>query len=135
MKTVQEKVEALFDESFSGLFYELRNWEPRAVEGESVVLEKIETLQSHIDLQALDILDGKLDKVTKSSRATLAWLSNLQSKDYPFSSLVVVRSATAAVDRKNKRTLRSRFVATDGRAKKCDYLSCVRSITVRYRAV
>ena len=63
------------------------------------------------------MLDGKLEQVPEISRDCLAWLTKLQSKDFPFPSLVIVRSATTGILREKKRTFRRRIKAMCRRGK------------------
>lgn len=124
VEKVREVVEGVFGEHFRGLFLALKRGYPRPFYGKDAALEKIVDLRAHIDakLSHLDMLlgglDDKLHVVARRCQTSLARLSKLQSADFPYPSLVIIRRAAAVVPGGEGRSLRARLVGMRRRARK-----------------
>lgn len=124
VENVRKVVEEVFGNHFSGLFLALKRGYPRSFYGRDAALERMVDLRAHIDakLSHLDTqlggLEDKLHVVARRCQISLARLSKLQSSDFPYPSLVIIRRAAAVVPGREGRSLRARLVGMRRRARK-----------------
>eukprot|EP00903_Cladosiphon_okamuranus_P013762 g12810.t1 len=84
-------ISTLLEENFPGLRFHLESL--RSIEGKGALMERIDTLEAHLDVR-LDEIEGKLDEVAASSRESLSCLKGLQVANFPYPHLLVVREYT-----------------------------------------
>lgn len=94
LKTKVDKMEgemkSLLEENFPGLLFSLKGGKVRLIQGEDPSIERIASLQAHLDVR-LDEIEGKLDEVAKINGDSLMCLGSLQEANFPYPHLVVVR--------------------------------------------
>ncbi|CAM9986864.1 unnamed protein product, partial [Choristocarpus tenellus] len=90
-------IKQLFKDQFPGLLLWRRSGDPRAVEGENAVMERIELLQQHADkrhdaiLLKLEVVGEKVENLAMNILGMMIKLNAVLDKDYPFPSLISIR--------------------------------------------
>ena len=86
VRTVVEKV---LKENFPGLRFDL-GCGVRSLEGDDALMERINSLEAHLDVK-LDRIEAGVAKAAESSRESLVLVKSLQGSNYPYPHLVVIR--------------------------------------------
>lgn len=88
VRKMEAAITTLLQEKFPGLWFHPERL--RSIEGRDALMERIDTLEAHLDVR-LDEIEGKLDQVAASSRQSLECLKSLQVANFPYPHLPVVR--------------------------------------------
>lgn len=90
-KVVRAKavVKGVLKENFPGLRFDLGSG-VRSLEGDDALMERINSLEAHLDAK-LDSIEAGVGKAAESSRESLKFVRSLQGSKYPYPHLVVLR--------------------------------------------
>ncbi|CAN0430842.1 unnamed protein product [Pylaiella littoralis] len=92
--TLRHDIEGVLVKNFPGLNFDLEGGKPRSLVGGNAVMDRMVTLEQHLDGR-LESIDGKLTEVAESSRQSLMRIKTLQAPNYPYPHLAVVREHTS----------------------------------------
>lgn len=90
---MEAEIKSLMQDNFPGIRFYLAGGKAHLIEGKDVSIERIDTLEAHLDVR-LDKIEGKLDEVAACSRESLMYVRILLQEDFPYPHLVVVREHT-----------------------------------------
>eukprot|EP00752_Nemacystus_decipiens_P016938 g15166.t1 len=107
VRKMEAIISTLLSKNFPGLRFHSKPL--RSIEGKDALMEKINTLEAHLDVR-LDEMEGKLDEVAASSLQSLACLKSLQVANFPYPHLFVVREHTPRSGEKTTRSRRKKWV-------------------------
>lgn len=83
MKKLTDIIKTLFGEQFPGLRIHFRKSDPRSFYAKDALMKRIDALQRHLDAR-LEIIEHGLQKASASSSRSLAHITKLQAKGYPY---------------------------------------------------
>ncbi|CAN0069798.1 unnamed protein product [Pylaiella littoralis] len=110
---LQNGIEKVLRDNFPGLNFDLEGGQPRTLKGRNALMDRIDTLEKHLDVR-LDSIEVALANMAKSSRQSLMRLKTLQTPNYPYPHLVVISehqptSNTAGSGRKKRILSKTHF--------------------------